>query len=162
MKKNTSKEIEYGTKIKNSKTLVSYLNTNAINQGSIKTTRKIFKKEGSNYFFRTDHQVKNSKKSYIFTIKENILDRKGVKHGMKVSDEIDLEVSKLQLQKLEGMVSLLGFTQNSIISTTRRIYFVDKMMVTIDSYSDNEYLEVEGNDRKKIMNLVSKLPIEKI
>ncbi len=36
------------------------------------------------------------------------------------------------------------------------------MMVTIDSYSDNEYLEVEGNDRKKIMNLVSKLPIEKI
>jgi adenylate cyclase class IV len=95
-------------------------------------------------------------------MKEDILLKKGVRNGMKVSDEIDIEVSSSQLKKLEEIVILLGFNQTNIISKTRRTYFVGKLMVTIDSYPDNDYLEIEGTNKKDIMNLVSRLPIEKI
>lgn len=161
MTKKINREIEYGVKIKNSTKLITYLNINAINKGTIETTRKIFKKPKSDYFFRTDQQTQGDKNKYFFAIKEDILTNKGVRNGMKVSDEVDIEVSSSQLEKLEEMIILLGFTQNSVISKTRRIYSIDKLMVTIDSYPDNDYLEVEGTSKKGIMNLVSKLPIEK-
>jgi adenylate cyclase class IV len=157
-----NREIEYGVKIKNSNKLISYLNSNAVNKGTIKSTRKIFKKLKSDYFFRTDQQTQGSKNKYFFSMKEDILLKKGVRNGMKVSDEIDIEVSSSQLKKLEEIVILLGFNQTNIISKTRRTYFVGKLMVTIDSYPDNDYLEIEGTNKKDIMNLVSRLPIEKI
>jgi len=161
MKGKTSKEIEYGVKVKNSKALIAYLNAHAVNKGSIKTLREVYKKDNSNYFFRTDQQKKDGKKYYVFSVKEDLLGKQGVDSGMKVSEEVDIEVSKEQLEKLKQIIILLGYSLVTTISKTRLIYCMDGLMVTLDSYPDNDYLEVEGDSEDKVMSLVAKLPVVK-
>ncbi len=159
MTNNLPKEIEYGVKVKNSKELLAYLNTHGANKGQIETVREIYKKKNSPHFFRTDKQVINKKMSYMFSIKEDILGKKGVSKGLKVSDEVDLEVTKKQLEKLKQMLMLQDYHLVTTISKIRRIFDLQNLMVTLDSYPDVDYLEVEGDNKEKIMKLVSQLPI---
>lgn len=161
-KNSKEKEIEYGVKVKNGDELITYLNEHAINKGSIKTLREIYKKEDSNYFFRTDFQKIENKESYRFSVKEDLLGKQGIDSGMKVSEEVDIDVSQEQLDKLRQVIILLGYSLVTTISKTRHIYEMDNLTVSLDSYPDTDYFEVEGESEEKVMNLVAKLPIEKL
>jgi len=156
-----SKEIEYGVKVKNGDELITYLNEHAVSKGSIKTLREVYKKEDSNYFFRTDFQEIENKESYRFSVKEDLLGKQGIDSGMKVSEEVDIDVSQEQLDKLKQVVILLGYSLITTIPKIRRIYEIEGLIVTLDTYSDTDYLEVEGESKEKVMDLVSKLPIIK-
>ncbi len=157
----TSTEIEYGVKVKNGEVLIAYLSEHAINKGSIKTLREVYKKDDSNYFFRTDFQEIENKESYRFSVKEDLLGKQGIDSGMKVSEEVDIDVSQEQLDKLKQVIVLLGYSLVTTISKTRRSFEMEGLMVTLDSYPDTDYLEVEGESEEKVMNVVAKLPIEK-
>lgn len=163
--KNTevNKEVEFGVKIKRSAKLEKFLENLGGKASIVKIDRHIYKNPRSNYFFKISTEKKENLISSQFSMKEDLIS-KGKTEGMKIAEEIDIDVSKEQLENLTKIIKHLGFNLDATINKIRKEFKVNDLQITIDQYGTDEtdYLEVEGSDEKLIMELVKILPYEKV
>ena len=153
---NKNKEIEFGVKIKNGDEVKDYLKEISPKERIITISRDIYKND-SKYFLKVSEENENNQSSAVFSLKEDLL-ALGTSEGMKVADEVDVDVSKEQLEKLVNIVSFLGFEKKSHFKKIRYQYEVEGTMVMVDEYDKVTNLEVEGETEEKVMKVVKQIP----
>lgn len=153
-----TKEIEYGVEVENANDLIPMLKDMASDYEKIYIKREIYKNEGK-YFVKASKEEGSQKERYVFSLKEDLL-KQGQKDGLKIAEEIDIPVSREQLENLIKAVQMLGFRKTSEFSKVRDEFQINSLVVTLDQYDKKAYLEVEGPTKEKVMLLVEKLPID--
>ena len=88
---------------------------------------------------------------------ETTLTIKNVKsHNIDGTEELEVEVN--DFEKTNLILKELGFTPKSFQENKRRRYYLDDVEIDIDSWPRiSDYIEIEGKNEKKIMNIVEKL-----
>lgn len=151
-----NKEIEYGVKISNSQEVKEFLQSNSLFEKVTNISRDIYK-NGGKYFVKVSNETEEEKTQAVFSVKEDLIGQ-GIEDGMKVAEELDIEVSSEQLNKLTKMLTMFGFKQTSHFFKKRYQYEIDGLMVTVDEYDSATNLEIEGPDEKTVMSVVDKIP----
>lgn len=153
-----NKEIEFGVKIKNPKAVKAYLRRNSKKEQVFHISRDIYKNK-SKYFIKISKETTGKTTSAVFSLKEDLLS-KGVAEGLKVAEEIDVKVSKEQLNKLVDIVRLFSFKKKTHFKKTRYQYQIQGVVVTVDEYDGGVNLEVEGSSQDKVTRVVKQIPYE--
>lgn len=153
-----NKEIEYGKKIENPDAVLKYLKQNFSNPTTINISRKIYKQKDGKYFIKISTELSEGEESYVFSIKEDLL-KEGQSSGLKVAEELDINLNKNQLEKLKKAVSVLGFEETDSFEKVRHKYEKGDLEITVDIYEDGSYLEIEGPSKTEVMELVEKIEI---
>jgi len=152
-------EKEYCKKIENSDEVFNQLKHFQPIFVTSEMKRTIYK-NGGKYFLRVTSQKSDEEKiKHFFSLKEDSM-RNGLDgQGLNSREEIDLEVSKVQLNKLEEMIKLLGFVQENYFEKVRHLFKIDNLEVSLDRYKDFDNLEIEGDSEKEIKEFLSKMVI---
>lgn len=145
-------ETEFGVKIANGEELLKFLCQRFGDPEIIHINRKIYKKDSERYFFRVDDGM--------VSLKEDLYPL-GKIDGIRVAEELDIEIDIGQIEKMERAIQVLGYNLVHRVVKDRYLFFdeANSLQIALDRYPDGDYLEVEGNDESKIMGLVSVLPI---
>jgi len=155
-------EIEFGVKIKNSQEVMNFLDELCGGlRKVIEIKRRIFRKLGSEFFFRLSKENVNGNLAYTLSLKEDILS-KGISEGLKVSKEIDIKIGRHQVRSFRKIISLLGYKLETKLSKTRYVYKISEVLITVDKYPTVSYLEVEGKSKSSVMEIAGKIPYKKL
>lgn len=153
-----TKEVEYSVKIENPDEIRVFLQENSPTERVIQITRDIYKNKGK-YFVKISREKEDDVVRIIFSVKEDLLSQ-GIANGMKVAEEVDIEVTEDQLVKLIQVIQMFGFDLSSQFTKTRYQYEIDALMVALDEYENATNLEVEGPSGEVIMAVVNKIPFK--
>lgn len=153
-----TKEVEYSVNIQNPEDIRVFLQTNSPIERVIQITRDIYKNSGE-YFFKVSREKESDVTQIILSVKEDLLTQ-GIADGMKIAEEVDVELTEAQLEKFTQIIKMLRFELSSQFTKTRYQYEIDGLMVTIDEYENVTNLEVEGPSEEAIMAVVNQIPFE--
>lgn len=151
-----TKEVEYSVNIQNPDEIRVFLQENSPTERVIQITRDIYKNKGK-YFVKISREKEDDVVRIIFSVKEDLLSQ-GIANGMKVAEEVDIEVTEDQLGKFLQVLQMFGFDLSSQFTKTRYQCEIDGLMVALDEYENVTNLEVEGPSEVAIMAVVNKIP----